>query len=310
MRISIFFITLCSFLGAFALEPFALITVPVANLREEPRHGSELLSQGIMGTPVEVRSKSGEWYAVTMPDGYEGYMIGNSLQLMTEEQFREWQDADRLVLPFGGMVQEEPSRASRAVSPLRSGSVVTFRNDGIRSDRIFVYLPDGRSGYVDTRLTIPFKPFGLTELDDELAEKLIDQGLKRVGQEYLWGGTSDKASDCSGFTRVLFQSNGIYLPRDAWQQALAGQEVDRDHLTEGDLIFFANTKGRVNHVGIYMGDGLMLHCSGMVRVDRIFNESPYPELPKYHLKPAKYRRVLTGEPLESDIKANKLYFNK
>ncbi|WP_162875106.1 C40 family peptidase, partial [Enterobacter cloacae] len=67
--------------------------------------------------------------------------------------------------------------------------------------------------------------------------------------------------DCSGFAYSMYASQGITIPRDASDQALAGTEAASNQLRPGDLLFFAyeEGKGRIHHVGIYIGDGKMIH---------------------------------------------------
>lgn len=285
-----------------AAEPYAVVTVPVANLRDEPRHGAEMVSQAIMGTPLRVEAVQGQWYTVCMPDGYRGYMIDNSLTPMDAASFDRWRSSPRAVVSAMDVkVYASPGNTGAVVTPLQLADVVETADTV--AGQVKVILPDGRSGYADSSAFSPFRPFGHSAAD--AAAAIIGRGMQLVGQEYMWGGTSVKANDCSGLTRVLYQSEGIYLPRDAWQQALAGEPVDAGNLLPGDLIFFTNAKGRVNHVGIYAGGGMMLHCSGRVRTDRIL---PGGKEKTYHLTPAFYRRVITGKPLQSDIEANKIYF--
>lgn len=289
-----------------ALEPYGIVSVPVANLREEGRHGAELVSQGIMGTPVKIDGREGQWYDVTMPDGYRGYMIDNSLTLTDGAGLARWQESPRCVVEaMSTCVHSAPSRDSALISPLQLADILVVRDTIAGGEWLHVALPDGREGYMEQRDAREFKRFGRP--GTKAAETIINRGKALMGQEYLWGGTSAKANDCSGFSRILFQSAGVYLPRDAWQQALTGSAVEEKDLRPADLIFFANAKGRVNHVGIYLGDGLMLHCSGRVRINRLWGEG---DEERYRLRPSLYRRILGSAPLESDREANNLYFGK
>jgi cell wall-associated NlpC family hydrolase len=84
----------------------------------------------------------------------------------------------------------------------------------------------------------------------------------KLGKKYVWGGNGPYAYDCSGFTKEVFELNGIAIPRNSWKQAEVGQKVSKKNLKKGDLIFF-NSKDHkgVNHVGIYLGKGKFIHAS-------------------------------------------------
>ena len=112
-----------------------------------------------------------------------------------------------------------------------------------------------------------------------LAQGRVQQVLKAamalVGTPYRWGGTSTEGFDCSGLVGYVFRNAlGIELPRVSREMAAkADAELirDRSQLTPGDLVFFG-LRGRVNHVGIYVGDGQFLHAPSRgkdVRVDRM-----------------------------------------
>ena len=83
-----------------------------------------------------------------------------------------------------------------------------------------------------------------------------------LGARYRFGGTSERAFDCSGFVRHSFHRVGIELPRTSIDQYTQGCIVERDELLPGDLVFFRNTyRGGISHVGIYLGDDSFIHAS-------------------------------------------------
>jgi gamma-D-glutamyl-L-lysine dipeptidyl-peptidase len=86
-------------------------------------------------------------------------------------------------------------------------------------------------------------------------------GAQFLGLPYLWGGMSSFGYDCSGFSYSMCRANGYIIPRDAHEQAAAGEEVKLTDIQQGDLLFFAyeEGKGKIHHVGIYYGDGKLLH---------------------------------------------------
>lgn len=94
-------------------------------------------------------------------------------------------------------------------------------------------------------------------------QSLIQHALALLGTPYRWGGTGTDGFDCSGLVGYVFRSAlGIELPRVSRDMANSGQLVaDRANLTPGDLVFFGTHHGkRVDHVGIYVGDGRFLHA--------------------------------------------------
>jgi len=100
------------------------------------------------------------------------------------------------------------------------------------------------------------------------AQLLIEDAKKYIGAKYKWGATlteAPKAFDCSSYTQYVFGNVGIQIPRVSRDQAEKGNSISVSQLKAGDLMFFTMndtyTDGRVAHVGIYMGDGQMIHAS-------------------------------------------------
>ncbi|MYL33875.1 peptidase [Pontibacillus yanchengensis] len=91
---------------------------------------------------------------------------------------------------------------------------------------------------------------------------IVAAGEKFIDLPYFWGGMSSYGYDCSGFSYNMHKANGYEIPRDASDQVNRGKEVPLEELQPGDLIYFAyeEGKGAVHHVGIYYGDGKMLHA--------------------------------------------------
>ena len=97
--------------------------------------------------------------------------------------------------------------------------------------------------------------------------------VKYLNSPYLWGGKSTFGTDCSGFTQMVFKISGYRLQRDSAQQALQGKPVAAPHEAKaGDLAFFTNANGKINHVGILLEKDKIIHSSGKVRVDAFTEE--------------------------------------
>jgi cell wall-associated NlpC family hydrolase len=90
---------------------------------------------------------------------------------------------------------------------------------------------------------------------------LVREARRFAGLQYLWAGTSGFGFDCSGFTYAVHRQLGKTIPRDAGPQATKGRKVpSRSALKAGDLVFFRNAAGKLNHVGMYVGGGRMIHA--------------------------------------------------
>ncbi|MER2108673.1 MAG: C40 family peptidase [Solibacillus sp.] len=90
-------------------------------------------------------------------------------------------------------------------------------------------------------------------------KELTTTAYKYIGVPYVYGGTSTRGLDCSGFTQRVFKELGVSLKRTAAQQYTQGSSISKSKLQSGDLVFF-NTSGGVSHVGIFIGDGKFIHA--------------------------------------------------
>ena len=103
--------------------------------------------------------------------------------------------------------------------------------------------------------------------------RTVAQALRWLGTPYVYGGTSRRGIDCSAMVQNSFKSCGVNLPRTAAQQAKVGQVVQPQDLQPGDRLYFSASGTRVDHTGLYMGDGLFVHASGSgrrVMVSKLF----------------------------------------
>ncbi len=252
-------------------KPWGIIKVCVANMKQNASHSSELVSQAVMGTPLKILRKEGGWIQVQTPDHYIGWMTGSSVSMKDEPEFTEWKQSDRLIFTSvsGYIVSQEDG--SDVISDAVAGVIVT--KISATGNYYIVELPDGRRGRLNKNDVLEFGKW--CEAITPEAGRLIDFAKSMTGTSYLWGGTSTKMTDCSGFVKTVYFSGGIILARDASQQFLYGKEVDIsssfNELEPGDLLFFGslNEKGekRITHTGMFIGDKDFIHSSvtnGMV----------------------------------------------
>lgn len=125
----------------------------------------------------------------------------------------------------------------------------------------------------DTPVPVP-PPLAVSLVDRATAsaQDAIDQAVDLLGIRYRRGGNSPEVGfDCSGFVNYVFrESLGLILPRSSREMSGSGQEVSRDELRPGDLIFFNTMRRAFSHVGIYLGDNQFVHAprgGGRVRVE-------------------------------------------
>lgn len=257
---------------------FALVTVSVAVQKTKPSMASELGNQLVMGMPVKVLKRDGGWYlAQSLDDRYLGWMEPDHLALMTREEMDRARAAKRFVVTaVFAIVRERPAEEAEPVSDAVIGNVLAM--SGQEKGWVAVQLPDGRKGYLLSSAGMEYDAWkGSRKLAPEAIEKTA---RLFVGFPYLWGGTSAKGFDCSGFTKTVFRANGFELQRDADQQSDQGEAVplDKDlgQLRKGDLLFFGPRAGvtRITHTGIYLGDKKFIHCAGKVKFNSFDPKSP------------------------------------
>lgn len=259
-------------------DTFGVVSISVANIRSQPKHSAELATQATMGMPLRILKKEGEWHLVQTPDKYISWVQG-SFQPMDNKAYDHWQKADKLIFKemYGFAYQDES--LMHTVSDLVAGDVMELLGED--NNTFWVRLPDGREAYI---LKEDAEPFDIWLAQAEATEEtLVNTALRMMGVPYLWGGTSPKAVDCSGFTKIVYFMNGKVLPRDASQQVHAGELIDEnknfDKLRPGDLLFFGkpatdSTRERVTHVGMWIGNNEFIHSPGLEAHVRISSVDP------------------------------------
>lgn len=249
----------------------ALVTISVANIRSNPKHSAELATQALMGTPLNVLKESDGWYLVQTPDGYLSWVDRAGIHLMSTEELEDWHAQPKVVFTeLNGHVWTSPNQ-EEMVSDVVAGDILILK--GEIDSYLEVALPDGRHGFISSESSMLFQDWIASRSTS--SEKLISTAKQMMGVPYLWGGTSIKGVDCSGFTKTIYYLNGQIIPRDASQQVNEGEEIDTeknwDKLEVGDLLFFGEKatdekKERVVHVGMWIGNGEFIHSRGRVRI--------------------------------------------
>ncbi len=257
----------------------AVINISAANLRSNPKHSAELATQATLGTVVNVLKKEGDWYLIQTPDKYLAWVDPGGIQLMNESQITEWKTSDKIMYTNTYGHAFNSIDADNRISDVVAGSILKLVDS---DDTHFkIEFPDGRQAYILKDEAQEYETW-LSSLD-YTSESLIETSKTLMGVPYLWGGTSTKGVDCSGYTKTIYFLNGMVIPRDASQQVHAGKPIDSiadfSKLEKGDLLFFGRkasetTSEKVVHVGMWIGDNQFIHSSEMVRISSVDKESP------------------------------------
>jgi len=289
-----------------------LITNSVGQMRSEPRHMADIVSQALLGTPVRILKRERDWCLVQTPNLYLGWIDSAAVEPINTEELLLLKQSKKIIYNRQyGFSYSEPNDRSMAVSDLVIGCILNVRVE--RGGFYNVEYPDGRIAWVKKSEAIEFD-----EVLDRTPEKkaLIETALKFNGVPYLWGGASSKALDCSGFSSMIYFMNGMQLMRDASQQVHCGElissEYKYDELEVGDLLFFGRQANdtqaeKVSHVAMYIGDSEFIHASGRVRINSM-NPEKSNFIPEY---PGKFIRTMRIIGIEDEgcqpVCENKFY---
>lgn len=259
---------------------YAVAKNSVSNIRTDARHGAELSTQATLGTPLKVWKRKSGWYYIQMPDQYLGWVDAGGIQLMDSARFAEWkQNAKIIYTALQGFAYRQED-LNTTVSDLVFGNILEV--EGSNGNYYQVKFPDGRKALVKKSEANLYDEWVAGREPNE--QNLINASLKMMGLPYLWGGTSFKGVDCSGFTKTVYFMNGLILPRDASQQVHVGIEIDTSgnwkNLKPGDLLFFGvpakdGKPERVVHVGMWIGgNNEFIHSSSNVRISSMNQDAP------------------------------------
>jgi hypothetical protein len=262
-----------------SLKPYALINNSVSGIRRKTTRASEMLSQALLGTPVKVFKKKGEWYFIQTPNQYLGWINIGDIVLFDTATLRQYESGKKIVFNRQcGFSYSKPDIKSQVVSDLVIGCILPVTNE--TKGFYKVKYPDGREAYVKKTDVIDYRQFIRQK---PIEKKLAETALKFNGIPYLWGGFSSKGIDCSGFSSLVYYLNGIVLQRDASQQTKYGKEIttryDYSPLKPGDLLFFGRKatgtkKEKVTHVAIYIGGSRFIHSSKRVHITSMDSLQP------------------------------------
>lgn len=231
----------------------AICHLSVIPVRQKPEDPAEIVTQLLYGETCQIiKRKNKSWVKIQLDyDGYQGWVDPKQLYFTTAADHEKFGTSTAHCLEYA-----QPIISDDVSQPILMGSALPH------FDGMNYKLPSGK--YIFSGQVLDSEDITVTP---ELITKIA---YKYLNAPYLWGGRSPFGIDCSGFSQIVFKMLGIYLPRDAYQQAEYGETIDFVESAEiGDLAYFVNKEGKVIHVGIVLPDSKIIHASGHVRIDHL-----------------------------------------
>lgn len=196
------------------------------NVRKGPSTDTEIVTTLILNTGVTITAQTGDWYKVTYGD-YTGYIYK---PLISETP---------TVTNRGNAVRQPATTEAQAPTEDEEQKTTDSANNEIP--------------------TVPS--------NSAAGDQIVSFARQYLGYRYVYGGTTPSTGfDCSGFIYYIYKSCGYSISRSLSAQANTGTAVSKSELQAGDIVFFNNTSsGALGHVGIYIGNGTMIHAANSKR---------------------------------------------
>ena len=243
-----------------------VVVIPVANMYSGPSDKTDVVSQAIYGSNVNLLVSRGEWSRIQTADHYKGWIQSRHIRIvLSGDGYATSGPTVQVESLFANIYSEPdvtkhkpvitiPFETRLEVASADSSATGSKNSAAIPEGWIKVRLPGRTDAWIQSGDVISDpKPLSIPE-SIELAKRFL-------GIPYLWGGTSSFGFDCSGFTQMLVRRRGYNMPRDADKQAAWSGvvAVERKDLQPGDLLFFGSSAKDITHTGMYIGDGQFIH---------------------------------------------------
>ena len=247
------------------------------NLRKGPGTSYSVIRTLSKGTAVTVHSSSNGWSKISV-NGVEGYVSTSflsstnpSTNSSTSNETTSTPTTTMYVTPDAGLNLRKGAGTSYSViKTLSKGTAVTVHSSNNGWSKVSA---NGVEGYVCTSYLSSTKPSTSGSSSSSSSnsstsvsvDKVLDFAHQQLGKPYVWGAQGPNSFDCSGLIYYVYKNAAnITLPRTSVEQSKFGTTVSKSNLKAGDLVFFDTNgpnNGAVSHVGIYAGEGQLIHAS-------------------------------------------------
>ena len=262
------------------------------NVREAPSTEGKLVGKMPKNSACEILELLDGWAHITSGE-VEGYVSLDYLLTGPDARLKANELARTVVVvnTDGLNVRDQASTDSAVLTQVPKGEELEYVETldgwvGVSIDDQVAYVS---SDYVtveeklDTAITMTELLYGVGVSDVRV--ELVEYAKTALGNPYVWGGTSlTKGADCSGFVLSVYKKFGIKLSHSSSAQSKEGTKISASELQPGDLIFYANSSGTINHVALYIGGGQVINAS---------SPSTGIKISKYNYRtPVKYVSIL------------------
>ncbi|WP_069997297.1 C40 family peptidase [Cellulosilyticum sp. I15G10I2] len=264
-------------------QAYGTVATGTLNVREKATTDSRILQQVGLGVPVEIVTESNDWLRLTLKDGSTAYVksefitvhrVVATVEVAGGLNVRDYPSTDKGAI-IGKFYHGDEISVHYKVDDWYKISQEGFEGfvhkDFVKED-LLRYLPIRQLSEVQ-KVTIsqqqvnmavrtPSTKTATSAKSSSLGDSIVSYAKQFLGNPYVYGGSSlTRGTDCSGFTQQIMRNFGVSIQRSSsMQYANNGYAVNANNLQKGDLLFYGY-KGRVSHVGIYIGGGQIIHAN-------------------------------------------------
>lgn len=238
------------------------VTVNVLNVRSNPSTSSPIITKTYLGEKVSIISKEGDWYQIKLSDNNLAYVSSDFVKETITDEVKPLQavskttNSGRVTVPILNL-RASDSISSEIIGKLHQNTLVTIL--GTEGDWYKVKSNDNQIGYAFSTY-IDSSTSSLASISDERSQ-IVAYAKQFLGNPYVYGGNSlTNGIDCSAFTQQILRKFGYSINRTSYTQILNGTRISASELLPGDLVFYGFS-GVISHVGMYIGDGKIIHAS-------------------------------------------------